>query len=216
MTRLILFSFLILFASASCTISKRQHLSGYHVDLIPALKKGPSKPVATERETPSRANKEVTLKEIMPLASLRPGYSTIIEEPINLYHAPQEKVATELQQASPESSSFAQITPTQAQDERAFAAAEPSPKTAPTDPKLHQGFLIAAGILALLTGLFYALLINAAVSSASFVLLFIFAALGFYVSIILFVIALLIGLVLYIVYAVEKEWFSSIAKQVCP
>ena len=205
MKRLFLLSFLILIASTSCTISKRQHLSGYHLDLIPALKKGPSKPVATARETPSRANEEKALKEIVPLPSLRPGYSIIKEEPINLDQAPQERVATKVKLPSPESSNLEEITPNRVQEEKPLAAQEESPKAAPTDPKLHKGFLIAAGILALLTGLFYALLINAAVSGVSYVLLFIFAAIGFYVSIILFTIALLIGLILYIVYAVEKE-----------
>ena len=205
MKRLFLLSFLILIASTSCTISKRQHLSGYHVDLIPALKKGPSKPVATTRETPSRANEEKALKEIVPLPSLRPGYSTIKEKPINLDSALAEKTLTKVKLPAPETSSLEKFTSTPVQEEKALAAEGESPKAAPSDPKLHQGFLIAAGILALLTGLFYALLINAAVSGVSYVLLFIFAAIGFYVSIILFTIALLIGLILYIVYAVEKE-----------
>jgi hypothetical protein len=203
MKRLFLLSFLILIASTSCTISKRQHLSGYHVNLHPALKKGPS--TAEAKEENRRSFSQEALKEIVPLPSLRPGYSTIKEEPINLNQAPLEKAATKVKLPSPESSSLEEITPNRVQEEKPLAAQGESPKAAPSDPKLHQGFLIAAGILALLTALFYALLINAAVSGASYVLLFIFAAFGFYVSLILFTIALIIGLVLYIVYAVEKE-----------
>tara|TARA_R110002050_G_scaffold135663_1_gene258544 strand:+ start:2658 stop:3275 length:618 start_codon:yes stop_codon:yes gene_type:complete len=205
MTRLFLFSFLILIASASCTISKRQHLSGYHVDLIPALKKGPSKPLTTERETPSRANEKVTIKEIVPLPSLRPGYSSIKEEPINLYHAPQDKVATEVQQPKSKSSVLEGDTDTEAREKKALAAQGKSPKAAPSDLKTHQAFFIAAGILALASALFYALLFNFATAGASYILLFVATAIGFYVGLILFTIALLIGLVLYIVYLSEKE-----------
>jgi len=203
MTRYLIFLFLLLFASTSCTISKRQHLSGYHVKLHPALKKGPSTAEAKEEKHISFSQE--ALKEIVPLPSLRPGYSTIKEEPINLDQAPPEKAATKVKLPSPESSSLEQITPNRVQEEKPLAAQGESPKAAPTDPKLHQGFLIAAGILALLTALFYALLIYAAVSGPSYVFLFIFSVFGFYVSIILCTIALLIGLILYIVYAVEKE-----------
>ena len=201
---LFIFSLLLIF-TASCTISKRQHLSGYHVNLHPALKKAPSTAENKEaKEEKHLSLSQEALKEIVPLPSLRPGYSTINEESINLDQALPEKAATKVKSPSPESSSLEEITPTRVQKEKPLAGEEKSPKVTPTDPKLHKGFLIAAGILALISALFYALLINATVSGASYVLLFLFAAIGFYVSIILFTIALLVGLILYIVYAVEK------------
>lgn len=202
MTRLFLFSFLILFASASCTVSKRQHLSGYHVDLHPALKKNTPKSHTSANSKDNLAINHDQLKDIKPLAKQKAPFNQS-----SLFATSQQDFPT-VEETSPRrlNNSRQEINnPLILEGKKPRQVDKPNLPAAPAKAQAHQAFLIAAGILLLLSVVFYAILITTAASSPASLFLAISSAFGLYLSLILFVIALLIGFILFLIYLGEKE-----------
>ena len=200
MTRLFLLSFLILFASASCTISKRQHLSGYHVDLHPALKKNASKSHTIAKSKDNVALDHDQLKDIKPLAEQKAPFNES-----SLYATTEQDLPTVEETSSRRTNHSKQELkdPLILEDKKPRQVNEPNPPASPAKAQAHQAFLIAGGIGFLLSLVFY-LLIIASISSGSIITV-IFAYYGTIIFLVLSLITLTIGLILYLIYLGEKE-----------
>jgi hypothetical protein len=193
MYRLFIFSFLILITSASCTISKRQHLSGYHVDLHPALKKGPSNSEAKE----DRVIKDRGFsKENQPLLSLYPAIKAIEGEQYGLFQIPEEDAFPSKSPDSFNGTKNYGVEPGFNGPKKDNIKGESSaPITDSDDPKLHTIFFKTALILILVGAL--SLLLVFVLGPLALVLLFI--------SIAAAIITLLIGIITYIGYSIKTE-----------
>ena len=205
MVRIILFALLALIVSSSCSISKRQHFSGYHVDLHPALKKGLTKSERQKTRHPGRALRPESLKTIQPIAPPSPVLSASLDTDFSLSQSPLRN--TSLKKSEPallETDKLNRAALLNQQDYLILAAEKPNPQIPAADPKTHQGFFIASGILAILCGVFYAILINTVASSPAYLFLTLFSFFGLYIGIILLLIALLISLILYAIYLSQK------------
>jgi hypothetical protein len=196
MYRLFIFSFLILITSASCTISKRQHLSGYHVDLHPALKKGPSNSEAKEAKEDRVIKDRGFSKENQPLLSLYPAIKAIEGEQYGLFQIPEEDAFPSKSPDSFNGTKNYGVEPGFNGPKKDNIKGESSaPITDSDDPKLHTIFFKTALILILVGAL--SLLLVFVLGPLALVLLFI--------SIAAAIITLLIGIITYIGYSIKTE-----------
>ncbi len=202
MYRLFLFSFLILIASTSCSISKRQHLSGYHVDLHPALKKRPSKSHPKPKDKGYSASENIQLKDTKPLIAQPAPFK---QASLSKATAPDSYTVEGVLSKEVSEKEQGLREPIVIELKKHPQAEESNPESPPAKAQSHLAFFIVAGILLLLSAGLYAAFTATTAAALPNIFLLTFLTFGLYITLILLAITLLIGLILFMAYVSEEE-----------
>jgi|GEM_PF-5624078 len=151
------------------------------------------------------ALRQKPIKAIQPISPTAPTLSANLNTDFSLYQSPLRAAFPKKSEAVlGETDKQNRAALLNQQDEIILDAEKPNPKVPTADPKAHLSFFIASAISAMLSLVFYVVLINTVASSPASLFLTSFAFFGFYIGIILFSVALLIGLILYVIYRNKK------------
>ena len=206
MIRIFLPSLLLLIVSTSCSISKRQHLSGYHVDFQPSLKKSPKLGAVKEEQIWLNNQKQADPKGIISYPFSAPSFK--VKLPLK-QRIPEIKLKKKGYSQSSEaiiaSTKLDFVAYSSEQGQNTFIAQKTETEPEAANPKIHNYLFTAALFLALIALSFFAFSITAAPGLLSGLIPAFFAIL----SGILFGIVLILGLIFYLRYRKKKKLEKS-------